>query len=61
MIGFLPVINSKSITPKEKTSDRSLTLPVAAYSGAKYLKTKGNHSTDSVYIATCTGSCINSL
>jgi hypothetical protein len=46
MIGFLPVISSRSITPKEKTSDRSLTLPVAAYSGARYLQTKRKDSTN---------------
>jgi hypothetical protein len=40
MIGFFPVISSRSITPKEKTSDRSLTLPEAAYSGAKYLSNR---------------------
>jgi hypothetical protein len=38
MIGFFPVISSRSITPNEKTSERSFTLPVAAYSGAKYLE-----------------------
>jgi hypothetical protein len=38
MIGLFPVISSRSITPKEKTSDRSVTLPVAAYSGARYLE-----------------------
>ncbi|KAJ0935676.1 putative BTB/POZ domain-containing protein [Helianthus annuus] len=32
--GRLPVINSKSTTPKEKTSDLSVSLPVDAYSGA---------------------------
>lgn len=36
--GFCPVISSKSTTPKEKTSDFSVNLPLDAYSGAKYLK-----------------------
>lgn len=35
--GLLPVISSKSMTPNEKTSDFSLSLPLDAYSGAKYL------------------------
>lgn len=36
-IGRRPVINSKSTTPKEKTSDFSVSFPLEAYSGAKYL------------------------
>ncbi|CAL9770509.1 unnamed protein product [Musa acuminata subsp. burmannicoides] len=36
-IGGLPVISSSSSTPKEKTSDLSVNLPVEAYSGARYL------------------------
>ncbi|KAL0905739.1 hypothetical protein M5K25_024177 [Dendrobium thyrsiflorum] len=36
--GFLPVMSSKRTTPKEKTSDFSVSLPVDAYSGAKYLE-----------------------
>ncbi len=39
--GFLPVISSKSTTPKEKTSDLSVSFPVMAYSGARYLQKKG--------------------
>lgn len=35
--GLLPVISSKSMTPNEKTSDFSVSLPLDAYSGAKYL------------------------
>lgn len=35
--GRRPVISSKSITPNEKTSDFSVSLPLDAYSGAKYL------------------------
>jgi len=35
--GFLPVISSKSTTPKEYTSDFSVNLPLEAYSGATYL------------------------
>lgn len=35
--GFLPVMSSRSTTPKEKTSDFSVSFPVDAYSGAKYL------------------------
>lgn len=35
--GFLPVISSRSTTPKEYTSDFSVSLPVDAYSGAMYL------------------------
>lgn len=33
--GCRPVINSRSTTPKEKTSDLSVSFPLAAYSGAK--------------------------
>jgi hypothetical protein len=36
--GRRPVISSRSITPKENTSDFSVSLPEDAYSGAKYLK-----------------------
>lgn len=36
-VGLLPVISSRSTTPKEKTSDSSVSCPVAAYSGARYL------------------------
>lgn len=35
--GRLPLINSRSMTPNEKTSDLSVSLPVEAYSGARYL------------------------
>lgn len=35
--GRRPVINSKSMTPNEKTSDLSDNFPLEAYSGAKYL------------------------
>lgn len=35
--GRLPVMSSSSITPYEKTSDFSVSLPLDAYSGAKYL------------------------
>lgn len=35
--GFFPVMSSKSMTPYEKTSDFSVSLPLDAYSGAKYL------------------------
>uniref|UniRef100_A0A452XHT1 Uncharacterized protein n=1 Tax=Aegilops tauschii subsp. strangulata TaxID=200361 RepID=A0A452XHT1_AEGTS len=34
--GFRPVISSKSTTPKENTSDFSVSLPLDAYSGAMY-------------------------
>lgn len=37
MMGFLPEISSRSITPKEKTSDLSVSCPVEAYSGERYL------------------------
>jgi len=36
--GRRPVISSRSMTPKENTSDFSVSLPEDAYSGAKYLK-----------------------
>jgi hypothetical protein len=36
--GRRPVISSRSMTPKENTSDFSESFPEAAYSGAKYLK-----------------------
>lgn len=36
--GRRPVISSKSMTPNEKTSDFSVSFPLDAYSGAKYLK-----------------------
>lgn len=39
--GRRPVINSNSMTPKEKTSDLSVSLPLDAYSGAKYLHCQG--------------------
>ncbi|KAH0464150.1 hypothetical protein IEQ34_006936 [Dendrobium chrysotoxum] len=35
--GLFPVISSRSITPNEKTSDFSVSLPLDAYSGARYL------------------------
>lgn len=35
--GRRPVTSSRSITPKEKTSDLSVSFPLDAYSGAKYL------------------------
>lgn len=35
--GLRPVINSRSTTPKENTSDFSVSFPLDAYSGAKYL------------------------
>jgi len=35
--GFLPVMSSKSMTPKEYTSDFSVNLPLDTYSGATYL------------------------
>ena len=35
--GRRPVMSSRSITPKEKTSDLSVSFPLDAYSGAKYL------------------------
>jgi hypothetical protein len=35
--GFRPVMSSRSTTPKENTSDFSVSFPVEAYSGAKYL------------------------
>ncbi|KAK9064709.1 hypothetical protein SSX86_016091 [Deinandra increscens subsp. villosa] len=37
--GLRPVINSKSMTPNEKTSDFSVSLPVDAYSGARLMIT----------------------
>lgn len=42
--GRRPVINSKSMTPYEKTSDFSDNLPLDAYSGAKYLHTLADFS-----------------
>jgi hypothetical protein len=36
--GFRPVISSKRTTPYENTSDLSVSFPVEAYSGAKYLQ-----------------------
>ena len=36
--GLRPVMSSRSIIPKEKTSDLSVNFPLAAYSGAKYPK-----------------------
>jgi hypothetical protein len=36
--GRRPVISSRSMTPKENTSDFSVSLPEDAYSGARYLK-----------------------
>lgn len=36
------MINSRSTTPNEYTSDFSVNLPVAAYSGAKYLQIPGS-------------------
>lgn len=36
-IGRLPVISSKSMIPYEYTSDFSVSFPLDAYSGAKYL------------------------
>lgn len=38
--GRRPVINSKSTTPKENTSDFSVSFPLEAYSGAKYLQSE---------------------
>lgn len=38
IIGGRPVINSRSITPKEKMSDLSEVFPLCAYSGARYLQ-----------------------
>lgn len=35
--GFRPVMSSRRTTPKENTSDFSVSFPVDAYSGAKYL------------------------
>lgn len=35
--GLLPVMSSNSMTPNENTSDFSVSLPLDAYSGAKYL------------------------
>lgn len=35
--GRRPVMSSRSITPYEKTSDLSVSFPLDAYSGAKYL------------------------
>lgn len=40
--GLFPVINSKSMTPNEKTSDFSVSFPLDAYSGAKYLQRNRN-------------------
>jgi hypothetical protein len=37
-IGRRQVISSRSMTPKENTSDFSVSLPNAAYSGAIYLE-----------------------
>lgn len=37
LIGGRPVISSRSTTPYEYTSDFSVTLPLDAYSGARYL------------------------
>lgn len=34
--GFRPVMSSSSTTPKENTSDRSVSFPLDAYSGARY-------------------------
>jgi len=36
--GFFAVMSSNSITPYENTSDFSVSLPLDAYSGAKYLQ-----------------------
>lgn len=33
--GRFPVINSRSMTPKENTSDLSVSFPLEAYSGAR--------------------------
>ena len=35
--GRRPVITSSNMTPNEKTSDFSVSFPLEAYSGAKYL------------------------
>jgi len=42
--GLRPVISSRSTTPNENTSDLSVSFPLDAYSGAKYLKTIMNIS-----------------
>uniref|UniRef100_A0A452ZK61 Uncharacterized protein n=1 Tax=Aegilops tauschii subsp. strangulata TaxID=200361 RepID=A0A452ZK61_AEGTS len=41
--GLLPVMISRSTTPKEKTSDRSVIFPVLVYSGAMYLPNQSYH------------------
>lgn len=42
LTGFLPVISSRSTTPNENTSDLSVSFPLDAYSGAKYLNDDNN-------------------
>ena len=42
--GFRPVMSSSSTTPKENTSDFSVSFPVDAYSGARYLCTSEMHN-----------------